>query len=106
MKTRTSAIPFEQIVALAAASALLLAMAAGLHAVAGEDRAQVTPPQEAMTKAAEGTAATMLSADDKVFIETALKGGLAEVQEVQLAQQKAADPELRNVAARLTSHTP
>ncbi len=100
MKTRTSGIPFGQIVSMAAAITLLLGMAAGLHAVAG-DEAQVTPPQEAMTKAAEGTQATTLSADDKGFIETALKGGLAEVQEVQLAQKKAANPELRSAAAQL-----
>ncbi len=42
-----------------------------------------------------------LSAADKGFLETAFKGGLAEVQEVQLAQEKAADPELCSAAAQL-----
>lgn len=55
MKTRTSAIPFGQIASMAAAITLLLGIAAGLHAVAADDVAQVTPPEDAMTKAAEGT---------------------------------------------------
>lgn len=67
------------------ALALLIGMAAGLHAVAGNDVAQ-------------GPA---LSADDQRFIETALKGGIAEIQEVRLAQQKAGSPELQRTAAQL-----
>jgi putative membrane protein len=47
------------------------------------------------------TATANLSAEDKTFIETAYKGGLAEIKEVQLAQQKAADPQVRKTASQL-----
>lgn len=101
MKTRPSGIPIGQIASMAVAITLLLGMAAGLHALAGDDVAQTTPPQEAMAQAEEGANATTLSPDDKLFLETALKGGLAEVQEVQLAQKKAASPRLRSTAEQL-----
>ncbi len=71
-----------QITSMTGAIALLLGMVAGLHAVAGDDAATLSP-------------------DDKTFIETALKGGIAEVQEVGLAQKKAANPQLRTAAAQL-----
>jgi putative membrane protein len=79
-----------QITSMTAAIALLLGMVAGLSAVAGND---VVSEQR--------TATATLSAEDKAFIDTAYKGGLAEIQEVKLAQQKAADPELRKAAAQL-----
>jgi putative membrane protein len=89
------------------AIALLLATVAGLSAVAGDDDATVREPPkaaEAQAPAPTGeqrTAAARLSADDKSFIDTALKGGIAEVKEVELAQKKAGDPQLRKAAARL-----
>lgn len=82
-----------QITSMTGAIALLLGMVAGLHAVAGDDAAAQATERR--------TAAVMLSADDKTFIETALKGGIAEVQEVELAQKKAANPQLRTAAAQL-----
>lgn len=84
-----------QAISMAAAVALLLSMVAGLHAVAGDDAATPGDPS------ASHIAAPKLSTDDQKFVETALKGGIAEIQEVQLAQKKAANPELRTAAAQL-----
>lgn len=94
---------FGQVVSMAGAIALLLGMAAGLHAVAGDDVTPESAPASGMAPrlAAEGTSSAALSANDRSFIETALKGGIAEIQEVQLAQQKASSPDLRRAAAQL-----
>lgn len=96
-----------QIVSMLGAIALLLATVAGLSAVAGDGDATLREPpkaDEAQAPSATGeqrTAAATLSADDKSFIDTALKGGIAEVKEVELAQKKAGDPQLRKAAAHL-----
>jgi putative membrane protein len=107
MTPLSSRSPLGQITSMAGAIALLLGMVAGLHAVAGDDDAALRDPPPAAATPTQGqtpelrTAAATLSADEKAFIETALKGGIAEVQEVGLAQKKAADPDLRNAAAHL-----
>lgn len=98
---------FGQIVSMVFAIALLLGTVAGLSALAGDDEAALREPPKAgaaQAPAAAGeqqVAAATLSADDKAFIDTALKGGIAEVKEVELAQKKAGDPQLRKAAAHL-----
>jgi putative membrane protein len=107
MTPLTSRTPLGQIVSMVFAIALLLGTVAGLSAVAGDGAATTRdpPPAAAMptpdTASDQRTATAALSADDKSFVETALKGGIAEVQEVELAQKKAANPELRKAAAQL-----
>lgn len=100
-----SRFPFGPVASMAGAIALLIGMAAGLHAVAGDDLAQETAPASGMAPRlaadADGSATAALSADDRRFIETALQGGIAEIQEVQLAQQKAGSPDVRRAAAQL-----
>jgi putative membrane protein len=98
-----SRFPFGQVASMTGAIAMVIGMAAGLHAVAGDDVAQDPAPASGMAPrlAADNTATAALSADDRNFIETALKGGIAEIQEVQLAQQKADSPDLRRAAAQL-----
>ena len=96
-----------QLVSMVFAIALLLGTVAGLSAVAGDDEAALREPPEAgqaqtpAANAEQRTAAATLSADDRSFIDTALKGGIAEVKEVALAQKKAGDPRIRQAAAHL-----
>jgi putative membrane protein len=98
-----------QILSMVFAILLLLGTVAGLSAVAGDDKAALrdpppaaaTPTPDASGAQRTATASDQLSADDKAFIDTVLKGGIAELQEVGLAQKKAADPELRTAAAQL-----
>ena len=107
MTPLTSRTPLGQIVSMLFAIALLVGTVAGLSAVAGDDDATTRePPPAAATPTPEAaneqrTATATLSADDKSFVETALKGGIAEVQEVELAQKKAANSALRKAAAQL-----
>ena len=107
MTPLTSRTPLGQIVSMVFAIGLLLGTVAGLSAVAGDgDATTREPPPAAATPAPDTTteqrtATAALSADDKSFVETALKGGIAEVQEVELAQKKAANPQLRKAAAQL-----
>lgn len=97
MTPLTSRTPFGQIVSMVCAIALLIGTVAGLSAVAGDD--DVTPAATGEQRTAAATNA--LSPDDKTFIQNALQGGIAEVQEVELAQKKAAAPELRTAAEQL-----
>ncbi|HSD73670.1 MAG TPA: DUF4142 domain-containing protein [Steroidobacteraceae bacterium] len=111
MTPLSSRIRLGQFASMTAAIALLLGMVAGLSAVAGNDNDVVPtlrdPPTGGGGAATAGpsmeqrTATATLSAEDKTFVETAFKGGLAEIKEVQLAQQKAADPQVRKTAAQL-----
>jgi putative membrane protein len=49
---------------------------------------------------------TTVSASDKKFVEKAAAGGMAEVQEAQLAQQKADDQKVKDFAQQMiTDHT-
>lgn len=91
---RLSRLAFGQVLSMTGAIALLVGMAAGLHAVAGDDVTQDPGP-------ASGSATVALSADDQRFIETALQGGIAEIKEVQLAQKRAGNPNVRHAAAQL-----
>ena len=53
-----------------------------------------------------GQASAALSQADKTFAEKAASGGLAEVQMAQLAQQKAASPQVRQFANKMiTDHS-
>lgn len=109
MTPLSSRIRLGQIASMTAAIALLLGMVAGLSAVAGDDVVPTLrdPPTGGGGAATPGpsmeqrTATATLSTEDKTFVETAFKGGLAELKEVQLAQQKAADPQVRKTAAQL-----
>lgn len=100
---RLSRIAFGQVLSMTGAIALLIGMAAGLHAVAGNDVTQVPGPASGMAPrvAADGTATVALSTNDKRFIETALQGGIGEIKEVQLAQKRAGNPDVRHAAAQL-----
>ena len=56
--------------------------------------------------AVQSFAAEKLSAQDETFMREAAQGGLAEVQDAQLAQQKAASAEVKQFAGRMiTDHT-
>ena len=56
--------------------------------------------------AAQGFAADKLSAQDETFMREAAQGGLAEVQDAQLAQQKGTGSEVKQFAGRMvTDHT-
>ena len=55
--------------------------------------------------AAQGFAADKLSAQDDTFMREAAQGGLAEVQDAQLAQQKGTGSEVKQFAGRMiTDH--
>jgi putative membrane protein len=60
----------------------------------GAPEADAAPTPERIAKQA-------LSAEDRTFLEKALRGGAAEVQEAQLAQQKATSKDLKSAAADL-----
>ena len=93
----------------ALALALTLTMAdvsdAGITRLAA---AQETPPSggqpqvdRATSHKGERIAAQTLTERDRSFIEKALKGGTAEVQEAKLAQQKAVSKDVKDAAAHL-----
>jgi putative membrane protein len=55
---------------------------------------------------AAGQASATLSPDDQEFTRKAASGGMAEVQAAQLAQQKAASPQIKQFASRMVAdHT-
>jgi putative membrane protein len=93
----------------ALAVALTLTMASGSDAEISQlAAAQDTPPSgaqpqvdEAAGQKGERIAAQTLTDNDRKFIETALKGGTAEVQEAKLAQEKAASKDVKTAAADL-----
>lgn len=52
---------------------------------------------------AAGQASATLSPDDQEFAREAASGGMAEVQAAQLTQQKAASPQIKQVASRMVA---
>jgi putative membrane protein len=94
--------------AAALAIALTLTMADVSDAGITRLAAQETPPtggepqvDEGASQKGERIAAQTLTESDRSFIEKALKGGTAEVQEAKLAQEKAASKDIKDAAAHL-----
>jgi putative membrane protein len=92
----------------ALALVLTLTMADGSDAGINQLTAGETPPSgglpqvdESADPKAQRIAAQTLTDNDRKFIETALKGGTAEVQEAKLAQQQAGSTDVKAAAADL-----
>jgi putative membrane protein len=92
----------------ALALVLTLTMADWSDAGINQLTAGETPPSGGLPQVDESTdpkaqriAAQTLTDNDRKFIETALKGGTAEVQEAKLAQQQAGSKDVKAAAADL-----
>lgn len=70
-------------------------------ALAPEEESKPSQGQAGQKDSQARVAAATLSPDDKRFIEQAAKGGVAEVQEAKLAQQKAANADVKRGATSL-----
>lgn len=59
---------------------------------------QALPPRQQPDEQPQPTGSVQLSASDRMFLEDAIRGGIAEVNEMRLTQVRAGNPELRKAA--------
>ena len=83
-------------------AALTLALAGGLP-LASQAMGDKSTTSTSSTKGSATQAQSTLSSSDKKFIEEAGKGGLAEVEFGQLAEQKAQSPDVKQFGQKMVS---
>lgn len=76
---------------------VVVACLGGLPAIAASPQ-QSLPPRQQPDEAAPASGSVQLSATDRMFLDEAIRGGIAEVNEMRLTQLRAGNPELRKGA--------